>query len=463
MTKEKSLENFLESKVALNKISPCFCAAKWTQTTLHLHNGSTHSCHHPYPHKISIDEIKKNPASLHNTFKKIEMRKQMLAGTRPAECSYCWRVEDSQPYLSNQVVSDRIIKSTESWSQSFLEEILSNPSSSTFVPGYLEVSFSSSCNMKCSYCSPVFSSRWREEVDRLGPYPTSQRFNDSAFMRQAEEINDYTDENNPYVAAFWRWWPELRKKISVLRITGGEPLLSEHTFKLFSELKNNPAPNLDFAVNSNSSLSSEIFDRFVHSSVELLKTGSVSSVKLFTSLDSYGEQAEYARFGLNFSLWQRNIEKYLSSFSSPQLTIMCTSNIFSLFQFENLFRYVLQLKHRYPGGRITIDTNILQYPHHLSLKIADSSLRNSLDSALKFLQENQVVESGQGFLPIELMRFQRVVGFLQSSNIDDPGFHLETARKDFVAFVDEHDRRRKTNFAETFPQLLGFYKSISDS
>jgi hypothetical protein len=142
---------------------------------------------------------------------------------------------------------------------------------------------------------------------------------------------------------------------------------------------------------------------------------------------------------------------------------MCTSNIFSLFQFENLFRYVLQLKHRYPGGRITIDTNILQYPHHLSLKIADSSLRNSLDSALKFLQENQVVESGQGFLPIELMRFQRVVGFLQSSNIDDPGFHLETARKDFVAFVDEHDRRRKTNFAETFPQLLGFYKSISDS
>ena len=30
-------------------------------------------------------------------------------------------------------------------------------------------------------------------------------------------------------------------------------------------------------------------------------------------------------------------------------------------------------------------------------------------------------------------------------------------REDFVKFVDEHDKRRGTNFLETFPELTNFY------
>jgi len=51
----------------LKKISCSMCLAKWTQVTMHLHNGHTHSCHHPAPHFIPLDELKDNPHALHNT------------------------------------------------------------------------------------------------------------------------------------------------------------------------------------------------------------------------------------------------------------------------------------------------------------------------------------------------------------------------------------------------------------
>jgi hypothetical protein len=34
----------------LNKIGPGMCLAKWTQVTMHLQLGHTHSCHHPKTH-----------------------------------------------------------------------------------------------------------------------------------------------------------------------------------------------------------------------------------------------------------------------------------------------------------------------------------------------------------------------------------------------------------------------------
>ena len=36
-----------EVNTKLNKVGCGFCLAKWTQVTMHLGLGMTHSCHHP--------------------------------------------------------------------------------------------------------------------------------------------------------------------------------------------------------------------------------------------------------------------------------------------------------------------------------------------------------------------------------------------------------------------------------
>ena len=51
-------KNKRSMKKLLNRTGPGFCLAKWTQVTMHLGVGLTHSCHHPSPHKIPEEEIK---------------------------------------------------------------------------------------------------------------------------------------------------------------------------------------------------------------------------------------------------------------------------------------------------------------------------------------------------------------------------------------------------------------------
>ena len=89
-----------EMKEKLDSVSPSLCLAKWTQVTMHLQNGHTHSCHHPSTHKIPLEELAVNPSALHNTNFKKQKRKEMLQGIKPKECDYCWKIEDAAPQVS---------------------------------------------------------------------------------------------------------------------------------------------------------------------------------------------------------------------------------------------------------------------------------------------------------------------------------------------------------------------------
>ena len=50
----------------LNAVSPSFCTQKWLHQTLYLHTGDNHSCYHPRPHHIGLDEIAKDPSQSPN-------------------------------------------------------------------------------------------------------------------------------------------------------------------------------------------------------------------------------------------------------------------------------------------------------------------------------------------------------------------------------------------------------------
>ena len=64
----------------LNKVGCGFCPMKWLHETLYLHTGDNHSCYHPKPQHIPLEEIEKDPSALHNTEWKKQQRKTMLEG-----------------------------------------------------------------------------------------------------------------------------------------------------------------------------------------------------------------------------------------------------------------------------------------------------------------------------------------------------------------------------------------------
>ena len=49
-------------------------------------------------------------------------------------------------------------------------------------------------------------------------------------------------KDNPYIEAFWKWFPMIYRDLKVFRMTGGEPLMDSNTFKVFDYVNENPNP-----------------------------------------------------------------------------------------------------------------------------------------------------------------------------------------------------------------------------
>lgn len=452
------LKNFRDD--VLNKISPSFCAAKWQQVTMHLHTGMTHSCHHPTPHKIPLKEIEADPTALHNTLHKKMQRKKMLEGERPAECDYCWRVEDSSP----NAISDRTYKSIEPWSEPYIKDITSRKWSDNVNPSYLEVSFSSVCNFKCSYCSPQVSSKWMEEINQYGAYPTDDQFNNLDWFKNTDSMPIPVREHNPYVEAFWKWWPDLVKDLKHFRITGGEPLLAKDTFKVLDYLIENPMPELEFSINSNMCIPQEIFNKFIEKIKIICSEGKVKKFKIFTSAEAYGKQAEYIRHGLDYNLWLDNIHRVLREVDNCSFTCMSTYNVLSLFSFERFAKDILDLKSEFGGwdakrNPILLDVPYLRFPAHQAIFIMPEKWKSYIYDQTTFIHSNIEHPEWYGtannrFFQWEADKFKRlyeIVTYIDESN--ETKEDVIQNRRNFIKFVDEHDRRRGTDFIKTFPEM----------
>lgn len=453
-------------KNKLDSVGCGFCLAKWTQVTMHLHNGLTHSCHHPSPHKIPLQEIKNNPSALHNTRFKKEKRKEMLSGQRPSECSYCWNVEDNSDSFS-----DRIFKSEEPWSQPFLKEISELDWRANYNPKYVEVSFSNTCNFKCSYCGPMFSSKWVEEIEKFGSYPTSTNFNGLEYLTD-NDLNSYKhSDDNPYVNAFWEWWPDLYRDLHTFRITGGEPLLAKDTWKVLDYIisQENPNRGLHLAINSNLGVPDKLIDNLIEK-INKIETGQkVKDFIIFTSIDGWGKQSEYGRNGLNFEKFWENVEKILKKCPTVTIGIMCTYNVFSITSFDKLIEGVYELKKKYSSmdrawnTAVTLDSSYLRYPNHQTVQILPEEFHHFVKSSYELMKKYEEVyhtihnEFGvtYGFSEVEITKIKRIFDWMES---DQKSEEAEKNRYDFVKFVDEHDRRRNTNFLETFPEFEHFYQ-----
>jgi organic radical activating enzyme len=449
----------------INDVSPSFCVAKWNQVTMHLHNGHTHSCHHPKTHIIPIEEIKRSPKALHNTdFKKLQ-RRMMLEGRRPPECDYCWRVEDSGNELS-----DRVIKSADtSWAYHDINKISNTPWNSDVDPTYVEISFSSVCNFKCSYCGPNVSSQWMEEIERHGPYPTSNKFNNLEWLRQQKEIPIPNNQDNPYVDAFWEWFPDMYMGLKQFRITGGEPLLSKNTFKVLDYIIANPNPNLVFSVNTNLNPPEELLEKFIQKLKIIQENKCIERLHLFTSAEAYGQQAEYIRHGLNYNQWLINLERIVNEVPEVSFTIMSTYNLLSITTFDKFLKDMLDLRLKYrhlaiANHRTPIMVNIpyLRYPDHQAPYIATQEFIPFIDAQIKYMEDN--IEEGHiegkdsftGFHEHEIYKLKNIRDIVQKE-IDNPSKDFTQDRKDFISFVDEHDKRRGTSFLETFPEMEKLY------
>jgi len=437
-----------EAEHMREKLGPALCLAKWQQTSLHLTTGHTNSCYHPPLHKIEVNELENNPSALHNTYYKKTQRQRMLRGEKPEECSYCWRAE------ATGNLSDRHYRSGESWAAERFDEILvQDPLTWNVNPAYVEVNFSNVCNLRCSYCSPQFSSTWAQEVSRLGAYPTSNRHNDpSHFVGERNVIPNR--EHNPYVDAFWRWWPNLYPQLKHFRMTGGEPTMDRNTYRVFDYVLANPKPDLHLNTTSNFSQDAVVFDKYLGYVKQLCEGEKIEHFMQFVSLDTWGKQAEYIRDGMDFELVKKNVERFLTEIPyRNSLTFIITLSNLAIPSVQKLLEWIieLRLKHSTTYQRIWFDTPILREPQWQTPRGMPASFQFKLQQTANWMKTALETSNTRyhGFKDYEVQRLQRVV-----DQMDPAKFQFTSKVKaDFYKFFNEHDRRRGTNFLKTFPEM----------
>jgi hypothetical protein len=482
----------------LKRISKTMCYAKWAQVSMHLTNGMTHSCYHPPTHKINIKELDENPSALHNTAQKKEERKQMLNGERPAGCSYCWKIEDAGAR------SDRIYRSGEYWAQNSRKDIVAALDTGNITPRYVEVNFNQACNFKCMYCSPHLSTSWESEITDHGPIKIldvngniSEHNNIEYLASQGLMPFKGAQKDNPYLTAFWRWWPELYKKLEVFRMTGGEPLMDVNTFKVLDYIYEHPNAWLEVSVTTNMCPPDpKLFDNFINKLQKLeeiqiwkdderFNPGSgnnwyvnmaLKNFALFVSLDSVGSQAEYIRTGLNYELMQQNVSRILSETNNTSVTFINTFNILSVFGLKDYLKYILELRREYsrdnqgtknikivdpyhehpdfqihPHQRIWFDIPLLRYPDWMAINRLPQKFDHYLENAIAYMRENAETGDFVGFYDFEIDKVQRNLDWMREHRDAS-----DTQRNNLLLHLEQHDSRRGTNYREIFPELIEY-------
>jgi hypothetical protein len=357
------------------------------------------------------------------------------------------------------------------------------------------------------YCSPHLSTSWEDEIKKFGPYQlkTGEHNNIDALRQKGMMPLKVANADNPYVTAFWEWWPTIYRKLRVFRMTGGEPLMDKNTFKVLEYVNQNPHGQLELSITSNlCPPDQKLFDKFM-TLVKQLEEVRVWEDKdnfnensgnnwyvapaykhfmLFVSLDGYGEQAEYIRSGLNFEQLLQNVRTYLKETKHTSISFINTFTLLSIPSLKQFLAMILELRREFGGRvqqeveinppdhngfvhppykikkfqRVWFDIPILRYPPWFSIQNADTSMIQMVKDCLQFMEENvqqdDYLETFEGFKPYEILKVKRDLAIMEQKLPQD---QLQLNMITFYQFITEYDNRRNTEFREVFPELKWYY------
>lgn len=291
------------------------CLLKWAWSTVFFNSGTSASCHRTRKYPIDPDNFNK----FHNLPDKLAARELMLAGKWPqAGCEYCHRVEQAGQ------VSDRMFHLEQQHNSNLTPPELFNSSVATSItPTILEVYFKNTCNMACVYCGPHHSTLWESE---------NRKFNESFDSKYDVYSLQQSQDNTNYdrmVADFWQYLGSENRHLTLQRyhILGGEPFLLSELDDSIDFWDQHPNPDLVFSVITNLNIPHKRFVEYIKRFEKLVLGNKIWKLQLTASLDAWGAEQEYVRWGLDLAQWQQNFEYVINR---PWISLSINSAISAL-------------------------------------------------------------------------------------------------------------------------------------
>ena len=413
----------MSDKKVFPVISDTACVYKWAWNTFYTYSGESASCHRIESEKISLEHF---DADYHNTEKVVDDRQRMRQGLWPAAgrgCEYCKKIEDAGG------VSDRIYSNN----LPIANEI--DFSSDITQPLISEVYINNTCDLGCVYCTAELSSKINSELithgtNSVGEIPIVKFDKQSAYT---EKYLSWVDEN----------YTTLRR----LSILGGEPLLQKEFWKLLDRAKDVKNPDLEIAINTNLNASFETIERLVVTAKQLVKNRNVKRFDIVCSLDCWGPQSEFVRYGLNLERWQKNFEYLLRHkwLYISVLQVVSSLTIKTMFDFQQIIA-----NYKNQGHRIT------QEYHVVTGKVASDLYHPSAFGSEFFKQQLDEVETAHPITePWDEETKKRIAGInklLTSGSVLPDANRLSRLK----TRLDEIDTRRGTDWKSLYPEINEF-------
>jgi MoaA/NifB/PqqE/SkfB family radical SAM enzyme len=245
-----------------------------------------------------------------------DLRKDFLAGNKPATCQRCWD-EEAAGRTSKRINSR--IRLKEYYNSVDFQNI--DPNQLWFI----DLKLGNICNLKCRICGSWSSSKWaKEEIDYIPELVDRKThlaytyLKDGAWPRETE--------------VFWDNLKTLLPNIKYFEFTGGEPFLIEQHFELLRyAVETGDSQHIEIHYNTNGTVfpeQAELWANFKH-------------VEIAFSIDNVGARFEYERYGADWDLVQANIAKFTALRSSKISIQLCTTmNIQNVYYLPELCDWI---------------------------------------------------------------------------------------------------------------------------
>ena len=404
------------------------CLLKWAWSTVYLGQGTSSSCHRTDQAPIPPD----NFASFHNLPNKVAARQLMREGGWPqGGCQYCEKIEaaggmsDRQYQLHAGHEADRTP-----------EELLADPTANEVVPTILEVYFNNVCNMACLYCGSHFSSKWEEENRRFGVFEQGRvrfGYNQQWNLNYERMLSD-----------FWRYLDEQERyrKIRYYQILGGEPFFQKEFDTSLEFWETHPNPELTFNIITNLKVPPKKFRAYIDRFGKMVENGALKRLQITGSIDAWGPQEEYVRWGLDLAEWQENWEYLLDK----DWVVMCINAAITGLTIKTLPELVERINgwnaRRNPWNPISFSFMTAMTPPEMVPDIFGSGVFDEdFDRVLAAMPREK---------PQDLSAVEHMEGIRKQieNTPRDP-----SRIADLKTYLTEIDRRRGTNWRELFPWL----------
>jgi hypothetical protein len=289
------------------------------------------------------------------------------------------------------------------------------------TPRILEVYFDNTCNLKCVYCGPHFSSLWDAENIKFG----QPAFAKSTRIEQnKQKIFDWLQNHGHHLTHF--------------NILGGEPLFQQELDQSLDLFERHPAPELKLQIFTNLNAKLERVTGVVEKVKRLIDTNALREFEITASLDCWGAPQEYVRFPLDLQVWQTNFEyllqqKWINLIVSSTITPLTIKTLPDLLEKINVWNQTRTVHHY---------QNSVNGPDHMFIDIFGDIFAQDFSRALA-LKPCQTPEqtASKNYLD----------GIARQSASKGPNLPMI---KKLYEFLNQCDQRRGTNWRVTFPWLV---------